>query len=114
MIKKKVFIKIILSNLTTDPWEVHVVQYGHTRPWPVEIAQGVPGFWSNKNDQMGLKIKIPGARITQIESEVKPLWFLGNLDISIGIFMMRKYTANKVPRTLDYLSAVDHSNICLV
>ena len=27
---------------------------------------------------MGLKIKIPGARITQIESEVKPLWFLGN------------------------------------
>ena len=27
---------------------------------------------------MGLKIKIPGTRITQIESEVKPLWFLGN------------------------------------
>lgn len=78
MIKKKAFIKIIWSNLTTDPWEVHVVQYGHTRPWPVEIAQGVPGFWSNKNDQMGLKIKIPGARITQTESEVKPLWFLRN------------------------------------
>ena len=82
------------------------------------IAQGVPGFWSNKNDQMGLKIKIPGARITQIESEVKPLWFLGNFRY-IGIFMMRTYTtlqtqANRVPRTLDYLSAVDHSNICLI
>ena len=27
---------------------------------------------------MGLNMKIPGARITQIESEVNPLWFLGN------------------------------------